>query len=81
MTTDILEKLDNEKPFRSIELPKELLETILLVPRNMGRCHYVPIIKIERKLSCEQVKEMMAYEEEKHREIYQRGARHKRGDK
>jgi hypothetical protein len=68
MATDILGKLDNEKPFR-VEIPDELLENILLIPAEYSICS-TPIIKIERKLSCEQVKEMMAHEESKLNQIF-----------
>lgn len=69
MATDILGKLDNKKPFRSVEIPDELLENILLIPTELGPCLYAPIIKVERKLSCGQVEEMMAYEEEQYKGI------------
>lgn len=63
MTTDILEKLDSEKPFRSIEMPEEFLESILLIPATQGPCPFAPAIKIDRELSHEQIEEMMAHEE------------------
>jgi hypothetical protein len=60
----LLNELDNEKSFRSIEIPEELLESILFIPAEKGLCPFVPIIKVERYLSPEQVKEMLAEEEE-----------------
>ncbi len=71
MTTDILKELYSKKPFREIEMPKELLENILLIPAELGPCPSAPSIKIERKLSFWQIKEMMASEEEKCKTICQ----------
>jgi len=71
MDADVFENgLNSKKPFRNIEIPieipKELLENILLIPAEKAPCPFAPIIKIGRELSSEQVKEMMAHEEEKH---------------
>jgi hypothetical protein len=65
----MLKDLGNKKPFREIEIevPDELLENILLIPVKLGPCPHAPIIKVERKLSFEQTKEMMAYEDKIHR--------------
>lgn len=63
--------MNSKKSFRNIEMPENMLENILLIPAEQGPCHFAPIIKVERKLSCEQVKEMMAYEEAKYRGLYQ----------
>lgn len=71
MATDILKELCSKKPFREIEIPKELLENILLIPAELGPCPSALSIKIERKLSFGQIKEMMASEEEKCKAICQ----------
>jgi hypothetical protein len=64
MGTDALKKWDTEKFFREMEIPQELLESILLIPAIREPCPFAPTIKISRKLSHDQTKEMMAYEEE-----------------
>lgn len=68
MDADIM---DSKKLFREIEIPKELLENILLIPAELDPCPNAPTIKIERKLSFKQIKEMMAHEEETYRAICQ----------
>lgn len=70
MNIDIFEKLNSKAPFRSIGISEELLENILLIPAERAPCPYAPIIKVERKLSYEQIKDMMVCDEEKYENFY-----------
>jgi hypothetical protein len=65
MDADMLEKSNGGNPFRSIEVPKEFLESILFIPANLDHCPCAPTIKIERKLSRKQIEKMMAEDEER----------------
>lgn len=64
---DEIEKTDKHIPFWHLEIPEGLLESILLIPTRRGEVD-APSIKVEVKLSSEQVKAKMAEDDLKYDE-------------